>query len=238
MRVGWFLKKSQEFSGLGKPSKPSSISSQPCNHASVVRSGDAGWRCRSREGCLHGRPPCATHDRPPAASSIVDNPSSKFQIMPSQTHNLHKLLRAAKFTYACRLPMFVLPLSITTPIFVSLPFDKFSCLAWTVQCQAHVRQTICSADFPWQTYNCTNLRCRFFPLLAWLPLPQCRNQQSFLSSLGLSSPSRLIVSTCCLSYQLYRFRRHCRFQHCPPCLNQHYFVSVSPGKFNPVIVGL
>jgi hypothetical protein len=34
------------------------------------------------------------------------------------------------------------------------------------------------------------------PLLAWLLLPQCPDQQSFLLSLGLSSLSRLTVSTC------------------------------------------
>jgi hypothetical protein len=32
--------------------------------------------------------------------------------------------------------------------------------------------------------------------LAWLLLPQCPDQQSFLLSLGLSSLSRLTVSTC------------------------------------------
>ena len=61
-----------------------------------------------------------------------------------------------------------------------------------------------------------------------LPLPQCLSQQSFSSSLGLSSPSRLIASTCCRFCRLCRFRRRCRFQHCPPCLNQRCFVSVSP----------
>jgi hypothetical protein len=30
-----------------------------------------------------------------------------------------------------------------------------------------------------------NLRCRFFPMLAWLPLPPCLDQQSFPSSPGL-----------------------------------------------------
>src|SRR3990172_10444 len=45
-----------------------------------------------------------------------------------------------------------------------------------------------------------------------LPLPQCLSQQSFSSSRGLSSPSRLVASTCC---RLCRFRRRCRFHHCP-----------------------
>jgi len=42
--------------------------------------------------------------------------------------------------------------------------------------------------FPRRTHNGTNLRCQFFPLVAWLPLPQCPDQQSSSSSLGLSSP--------------------------------------------------
>ena len=74
------------------------------------------------------------------------------------------------------------------------------------------------------------------PLLAWLPLPQsCPDQESFLSSLGLSSLSRLTVSRFC---RLCRFRRRCRFQHCPLCPNQHCFVSSSPDDFNPITVGL
>jgi len=63
-----------------------------------------------------------------------------------------------------------------------------------------------------------------------LPLPQCLNLQSFSSSLGLSSPSRLIASTCCRFCRLCRFRRRCRFQHHPSCLNQRCFVSVSPRR--------
>jgi hypothetical protein len=30
-----------------------------------------------------------------------------------------------------------------------------------------------------------NLHCRFFPMLAWLPLPPCLDQQPFPSSPGL-----------------------------------------------------
>ena len=74
-----------------------------------------------------------------------------------------------------------------------------------------------------------NLRCRFSPtnlqphksalpnlptLSRGLPLPQCLNQQSFSSSLGLSSPSRPIASTRCQFCRLCRFHRRCRFQHC------------------------
>src|SRR4030067_1308867 len=44
------------------------------------------------------------------------------------------------------------------------------------------------------------------------PLPQCLSQQPFSASRGLSSPSRLVASTCC---RLCRFRRRRRFHHCP-----------------------
>ena len=137
------MKKSQEFSRLGKPSEPSSISSQPCNRASAARVGDAGLRCRARKGCLRGRPPLRGTAGRRAGSSSLDSPSSKFQIVPSRTHGLHKPLRAAEIASACRLP-----LSVTAPIFISLPPDEFSCLAWPVQRPAHVRQKICAVDFP------------------------------------------------------------------------------------------
>ena len=52
-----------------------------------------------------------------------------------------------------------------------------------------------------------NLRCRFSPLLAWLPLPPCLDQQSFRQALDCKS-SRLRVSTCC---RFCRIRRLCRF---------------------------
>ena len=42
--------------------------------------------------------------------------------------------------------------------------------------------------FPDGPAACTNLRCRSSPLVAWLPLPRCLDQQPFSSSLGLSSP--------------------------------------------------
>ena len=57
------------------------------------------------------------------------------------------------------------------------------------------------------------------------PLPQCLSQQSFSSSRGLSSPSRLIASTCCrlpislalpIPSQRCRSRLCCRIcRHCP-----------------------
>jgi hypothetical protein len=38
-------------------------------------------------------------------SHALDSSSFKFQIVPSRTHDLHKLLCAAEFASACRLPM-------------------------------------------------------------------------------------------------------------------------------------
>jgi hypothetical protein len=51
------------------------------------------------------------------------------------------------------------------------PPDEFSCLAWIVHRPTHVHQQSALLIFLWQTYNCTNLRCRFIPILAWLPAP-------------------------------------------------------------------
>jgi hypothetical protein len=42
-------------------------------------------------------------------SHALDSPSSKFQIVPSRTNDLHKPLRAVEFASACRLPMSALP---------------------------------------------------------------------------------------------------------------------------------
>ena len=87
-------------------------------------------------------------------SHALDNPTSNFQIVPSRTNDLHKLLCAAEFASACRLPMSALPNSHLRagcqclccriprhPQFSSvyLP-DEFSYLAWTIHRQAHVRQ--------------------------------------------------------------------------------------------------
>jgi hypothetical protein len=44
-------------------------------------------------------------------------------------------------------------------------------LSWTFHRPAHVHQQSALPVFLWRTYSCTNLRCRFIPLLAWLPAP-------------------------------------------------------------------
>jgi len=113
-------------------------------------------------------------------SHALDNHSSKFQIVPSQAPDLHKLLRAVEFTFACRLPIPALPNSHLRagyqclrcriprqPQFSSAYApDEFSCLAWTFHCQANVRQQSALPIFLWRIYSRTNLRCRFLPLLA------------------------------------------------------------------------
>src|SRR3972149_156853 len=78
-----------------------------------------------------------------------------------------------------------LPQRLTSAVSSACPLDEFSCLAWTAHRPAHVRRKICAADFPRRTRSCSNLRCRFSPLLAWLPRPPCLDQQSFPSSPGL-----------------------------------------------------
>jgi len=73
-------------------------------------------------------------------------------------------LRAGCQHLRCRIPR--------QPLFSSAyALDEFSCLAWTFHRQAHVRQQSALPIFLWQTYSRINLRCRFIPLLAWLPAP-------------------------------------------------------------------
>lgn len=80
-------------------------------------------------------------------SHALDNPSSKFEIVPSWTTDLHMLLHATVFVSACRLLVYALLnlhlccwMSTTTPVLVSLSPNNFSYLAWTVHHSTHVRQ--------------------------------------------------------------------------------------------------
>jgi len=73
-------------------------------------------------------------------------------------------LRAGCQFLRCRIPRQPLFSSTYAP-------DEFSCLAWTFHRQAHVRQQSALPIFLWWTYSRINLRCRFIPLLAWLPAP-------------------------------------------------------------------
>jgi hypothetical protein len=139
-----------------------------------------------RSACSPGSPICQLLLRHLLSHSYaLDIPSSKFSIVPSQALDLHKLLRAAEFASACRLPIPALPNSPLRagcqclrcriprqPQFLSAYApDEFSCLAWTFHRQANVRQQSALPIFLRRTYNRTNLRCRFLPLLAWLPAP-------------------------------------------------------------------
>jgi len=73
-------------------------------------------------------------------------------------------LRAGCLCLRCRIPR--------QPQFSSAyPPDEFSCVAWTVHRPAHVRQQSALPIFLWRTFSRINLRCRFLPLLAWLPAP-------------------------------------------------------------------
>lgn len=89
----------------------------------------------------------------------------------------------------CVLPMFALPnshllcwMSVTAQILISLPPDEFSCLAWTIHCQAYVRQQfvlpifldeptaaqICVTNFSHCWRGCQYLRhCFGQPIKVW-----------------------------------------------------------------------
>jgi len=71
--------------------------------------------------CPPGSPICQLLLRQLLSHSYaLDNPSSKFQIVASRTHDLHKPLCAAEFASACRLLMSSLLNSSTAPVLVSL----------------------------------------------------------------------------------------------------------------------
>jgi len=80
--------------------------------------------------CPPGSPICQLLLRQLLSHSYaLDSSSSKFQIVASRTHDLHKPLRAAEFASACRLPMFSLLNSSTAPVLISLcPLMSFP--AW------------------------------------------------------------------------------------------------------------
>jgi len=108
-----------------------------------------------RSACPPGSPICQLLLRHLLSHShALDSPSSKFQIVPSRTNDLHKPLRAAKFASVCRLSIPALSNSHLRagcqclrcwiprqPLFSSAyPPEEFSCVAWTVHRPAHVRQ--------------------------------------------------------------------------------------------------
>ena len=122
--------------------------------------------------CPPGSPICQLLLRQLLSHSYaLDSSSSKFQIVASRTHDLHKPLR-------CRIRICVQAANVFAAEFLDspsshqpMPPDEFSCLAWTFHRQAHVRQQSALLIFLWRTYSRINLHCRFLPLLAWLPAP-------------------------------------------------------------------
>jgi hypothetical protein len=99
-----------------------------------------------RSACPPGSPICQLLLRQLLSHSYaLDSLSSKFQIVPSRTHDLHKPLRAAEFASACSLPIPALPNSHLRagcqclrcriprqPLFSSAYApNEFSCLVWT-----------------------------------------------------------------------------------------------------------
>jgi len=80
-------------------------------------------------------------------SYALDSPSSKFQIVPSRTHDLQKLLRAAEFASACRLPMSSLPNSSTALVLVSLCPWRVFLPGLDIPSSSPCSSTICVADF-------------------------------------------------------------------------------------------
>ena len=126
-----------------------------------------------RSACPPGSPNCQLLLRHLVSHShALDSPLSKFyivcQVEPTTCTSCCALpnshLRAGCQCLRCRIPRQSQFSSAYAP-------DEFSCLAWTFHRQANVRQQSALPIFLWRTYNRINLRCRFLPLLAWLPAP-------------------------------------------------------------------
>jgi len=81
-------------------------------------------------------------------SHALDNPSSKFQIVPSRTNDLHKPLRAAEFASVCKLPMSALLNFATTPILVSLSPWRVFLPGLDIPSSSPCSSTIYVANFP------------------------------------------------------------------------------------------
>jgi len=80
-------------------------------------------------------------------SYALDSPSSKFQIVPSRTNDLHKPLRAAEFVSVCRLSMSSLSNSSITPILVNLCPWRVFLPGLDIPSSSPYSSTICAADF-------------------------------------------------------------------------------------------
>jgi len=98
-------------------------------------------------------------------SYALDSPSSKFQIVPSQTNNLHKPLRAAEFASVCRLPMSALLNFATAPVLVSLSPSWVLLHGLDSPSSSPCSSTICIADF-----HLTNIQLHKSALLIYTPI--------------------------------------------------------------------
>jgi hypothetical protein len=114
-----------------------------------------------RFACPPGSPSCQFLLRQLLSHSYsLDSPSSKFQIVPSWTYDLHKPLCVAEFTSACRLLMSVLP-------------NSHLCVGYQCLCCWIPRQPLFSSTYPPDKFSyltltssvqsmfVNNLRCRF-----------------------------------------------------------------------------
>jgi len=103
----------------------------------------------SHSACPPGSPICQLLLRQLLSHSYaLVSSSSKFKIVPSRTHDLHKSLCVAEFASACRLPTSSLPNSSTTPILVSLcPWQVFL-PGLDIPSSNPCSSTIWAADFP------------------------------------------------------------------------------------------
>ena len=100
-------------------------------------------------------------------------------------------LRAGCQCLRCRIPQ-------QAPFLLAYAPDEFSCLAWTFHRQAHVRQQSALPIFLWRTYSRINLRCRFLPLLVWLPAPL----DTVLDSLPKCAPRARLTMLHSLSFYI------------------------------------
>jgi hypothetical protein len=102
-----------------------------------------------RSACPPGSPICQLLLRQLLSHSYaLDSPSSKFYIVPSWAPDLHKLLRAVEFAFACRLSMSSLSNSSTALVLVRLWPWRVFLPGLDISSSSPCLSTICAADFP------------------------------------------------------------------------------------------
>ena len=124
-----------------------------------------------RSACPPGSPICQLLLRQLLSHSYaLDSHSSKFQIVPSRTHDLHKSLRAAEFASACGLPMSSQPNSLTAPVLISLCPWRVFLPSLDISSSSPCSSTICAADF-----SLTNLQSHKSALPIYSPVSMAAN---------------------------------------------------------------